>query len=466
MKIFNTMSRRLEEFEPLEGPSVRMYTCGPTVYNFAHIGNFRAYMFEDILRRTLKFCGYQVTQVMNLTDVDDKTIRGARAAGTSLDAYTRPFKDAFFADLAALGIERAEHYPAATDHIAEMLVMIARLLESGAAYRSEDGSIYFNVGKWAAYGKLAHLDMSGLKAGARVAHDEYDKESVSDFALWKAWDSEDGDVAWDSPWGRGRPGWHIECSAMSMKYLGESFDLHTGGVDNMFPHHENEIAQSEAVTGKPFVKYWMHCGYLLVDGTKMSKSLGNFYTLRDIFERGYSGREVRYVLLAGQYRQSLNFAFDALHAARASLARTDEFSSRLLEAAGGETQAGKLPAWAEAGQREFKASLENDLGVPEALSAVFQIVHAGNKDLAAGALGAKEALAVYDLLGDFDKVLGVLQKPEDVPPAEIAALAAERDAARKAKDWARSDQLRSRLQELGWQARDTRQGCRLRRGKS
>jgi len=463
MKIYNTLTRRVEELVPLEAGHVRMYTCGPTVYNFAHIGNFRAYMFEDILRRMVKYAGFRVTQVMNLTDVDDKTIRGAFAGNVSLDAYTRPFKDAFFEDLRKLNIEAAEVYPAATDHIPEMIAMIGKLFERGYAYRSDDGSIYFNVGQFAEYGKLAHLDMAGLRSGARVAQDEYEKENVADFALWKAWDPADGDVVWDSPWGRGRPGWHLECSAMSTKYLGPSFDLHTGGIDNMFPHHENEIAQSEGATGKPFVTYWMHCGYLLVNGTKMSKSLGNFYTLRDILQLGYTGREVRYLLLAGHYRQSLNFTFDALNAARAALARLDEFLNRLTAAAGN-SAAGTAPDWAEAGRTAFKDALFNDLNMSEALSAIFEMVHTGNRLLDGGGLKPADAAATLAVYLDMDRVLGCLQPAgEDQPPDEVLDLARQRGEARKTRNWPEADRIRLRLAELGWEVRDTPEGIKVRR---
>jgi cysteinyl-tRNA synthetase len=465
MKIYNTLARQIEEVRPLDGGRVRMYTCGPTVYNFAHIGNFRAYLFEDLLRRALQFAGFEVTQVMNLTDVDDKTIRGARAAGVSLDEFTRPFKEAFFADLARLGVEPAEHYPAATAHIPEMVALIGRLLASGHAYRSDDGSVYYNVARFPAYGRLAHLDVVGLRAGARVEQDEYDKENMADFALWKAWDPEDGDVAWDAPWGRGRPGWHIECSAMSMKYLGESFDIHTGGADNIFPHHENEIAQSEAATGRPYVRIWAHCGYLLVDNAKMSKSLGNFYTLRDLLGRGYSGREVRYALLAGHYRQPLNFTFDALGAARSALARLDEFTARLSAAAGRELRAGKPPAWAAEPAAAFRAAIENDLGMPDALGALFQMAHAGHRECDGGRVGPRDALAVLDLLAGLDRVLGFLVRPEDAPPPEVLELNRRRDAARAAKNWPESDALRAQLAAAGWEARDTPAGSVLRRAR-
>ncbi|NQT92281.1 MAG: cysteine--tRNA ligase [Lentisphaerae bacterium] len=447
----------------MEDDHVRMYTCGPTVYDFAHVGNFRAYMFEDILRRTLKLCGFRVTQVMNITDIDDKTIRGATAAGVSLTEYTSKYTQAFFEDLDALGIERAEHYPAATDHIPEMVDLVQRLLDGGCAYRSDDGSVYFDLSRFEAYGRLARLDREGLKSGARVAQDEYDKENVADFALWKAWDENDGDVVWDAPWGRGRPGWHIECSAMSMKYLGESFDVHTGGVDNMFPHHENEIAQSEAATGKPFVKYWMHCGYLVVDGGKMSKSLGNFYTLRQVMEKGYTGREIRYVLMSCQYRQQLNFSLEACEAAKASLERLVEFRARVALAAG-ETAGGTAPAWAVNARDLFKTALEDDLNVPEALGALFDMVHEGNRGMDGGELDPGEAAGVLGVLETMDSVLGVLKAEEAGGPGqEVEALVEHRRQARADKAWAESDRLRDEIAALGWEVRDTPNGQKLKR---
>ncbi len=333
MNVYNSLTRRVEELKPLEGNEIRLYTCGPTVYNFAHIGNFRAYAFEDILRRVVQFNGMKIRQVMNLTDVDDKTIRGANAAGVALTDYTKTYKDAFFADLKKLNIQPAEVYPAATDHIPEMIALVQKLMDKGVAYQSEDGSVYFKVREFPGYGKLAHIDFDNQRTGLRCAADEYDKENVGDFALWKAWEESDGPVGWDSPWGRGRPGWHIECSAMSMKYLGETFDLHTGGIDNLFPHHENEIAQAEAATGKEFVRTWMHCAHLRVNGEKMSKSAGNFFTLRDLLEKGYTGREIRYVLINAHYRTGLNFAFDALEDARKSLSRIDACVDRLARVA-------------------------------------------------------------------------------------------------------------------------------------
>ncbi len=462
MQIYNTLTRRKEPLEPIEPGRVGLYTCGPTVYNYAHIGNYRAYMFEDILRRTIKLHGFDVTQVMNLTDVDDKTIRGAIAAGKALKDYTAPFIEAFFEDLKTLSIEPAEVYPAATDHIPEMITLIERLIERELAYVSEDGSVYYAVSKFPGYGKLAHLKLEGLQAGARVAQDEYEKEHVGDFALWKAWDQDDGDVAWESPWGRGRPGWHIECSAMGMKYLGETFDLHTGGVDNMFPHHENEIAQSEGATGKPFVRYWMHNAHLRVNGEKMSKSLGNFFTLRDIIERGSSGREIRYVLINGHYRQTLNFTFAALDAARASLARLDEFMARVRKHAGDATS-GEIPPWAVQAENDFRTALGDDLNVPEGLAALFGLVGAGNRALDAGTCAAAEAVAVQGVLERMDSVLGVLAGAECAVARDPAVdlLLEQRAGARAARDWAESDRVRDALAELGWTVRDTPEGQQL-----
>jgi cysteinyl-tRNA synthetase len=457
------MSRRKEELRPLDGRRVRMYTCGPTVYDYAHIGNFRAYMFEDLLRRYIKFCGFEVVQVQNLTDVDDKTIRAAIAENIPLKEYTAKYIDAFFTDLAKLNIEPAEHYPAATDHIEDMIRLIETLVKKGYAYPSDDGSVYYSIDKFDNYGKLARLDREGMKSGARVEQDEYDKENAADFALWKAYVPEDGDVVWDSPWGRGRPGWHIECSAMSMSLLGESFDIHTGGVDNIFPHHEDEIAQSEAATGKPYSKYWMHCGYLIVDGRKMSKSLGNFYTLRQILDMGYTGREVRYELLSGHYRQSLNFAFKSLDANRAALKRLDEFLANIREAVGSETDTGPLPPWAADTRRRFTEAMDDDMNISGAMAALFDTVHAGNKAMAEHPLAAPEALAVFNLWKDLDTVLGFLIPREEAVPEEVTKLLEARAAARAEKNWAESDRIREALADLGWTVKDTPEGPKLRK---
>ncbi|MGE4490016.1 MAG: cysteine--tRNA ligase [Kiritimatiellales bacterium] len=459
-KVYNTMSRTQEELVPLKDNHVRMYTCGPTVYNYAHIGNYRAYMFEDLLRRWIQYKGFKVTQVQNLTDVDDKTIRGSRETGLPLRDYTQKYKDAFFEDLKTLNIQPAEHYPAATDCIPEVIAIIQKLSDKGLAYKSDDGSVYFAIDKFPEYGKLAHLDREGMRAGARVAQDEYDKENAADFALWKGYDEDDGDVVWDSPWGKGRPGWHIECSAMSMKYLGETFDLHTGGVDNIFPHHEDEIAQSEGANGTMYSKYWMHCAHLQVDGKKMSKSLGNFYTLREILEKGFSGREIRYELIGTHYRQSLNFTFASLNANRAALARLDEFYAKVKEAVGSETVAGELPDWAQTLATRFEEALDDDLNIAGALGALFDGVHEGNKNFP---MSGNVALAVSNLWKKLDTVLGFLEPPAVEAPAEIVEMANARVAAKKAKNFAEADRLRDAIAAAGWIVQDTPTGPKLKK---
>ena len=445
MKVFNSLSRRVEDLVPIEANTIRLYTCGPTVYNFAHIGNFRAYTFEDILRRVIQFNGMKIRQVMNLTDVDDKTIKGANAAGVKLTDYTKTYKDAFFADLRKLNIQPAEVYPAATDHIPEMIALVSKLMEKGVAYQSDDKSVYFKVREFPGYGKLAHIDFDNQRTGLRCADDEYDKENVGDFALWKAWEPSDGPVAWDSPWGKGRPGWHIECSAMSMKYLGETFDLHTGGIDNLFPHHENEIAQAEAATGKEFVKTWMHCAHLRVNGEKMSKSLGNFFTLRDLIEKGYTGREIRYVLINAHYRSGLNFAFDALEDARKSLARIDACVEKATD--------GETPDWAKKHLADFTAAVNDDLNIPKAFAALFELVRDAN---------GKGGSGVLPVFKRMDEVLGVIvfdnvRKTVEIP-AEIRALLDARAEARKAKNWAESDRLRDEIAAKGWLVKDSKDG--------
>ena len=466
MKVFNSLTRRVEPLVPLAENTIRLYTCGPTVYNFAHIGNFRAYTFEDVLRRVVQFNGMKIRQVMNLTDVDDKTIRGANAAGVALTDYTKTYKDAFFEDLKKLNVQPAEVYPAATDHIPEMIALVEKLVEKGVAYKSDDGSVYFAVTKFPGYGKLAHIDFDNQRTGARCAADEYDKENVGDFALWKAWEESDGPVGWDSPWGRGRPGWHIECSAMSMKYLGETFDLHTGGIDNLFPHHENEIAQAEGATGKPFVKYWMHCAHLRVNGEKMSKSLGNFFTLRDLLEKGYTGREIRYVLINAQYRQPLNFTFDALAAARASLARVDECVDALTETAWGAAPAA-APEWAAKAYDAFLAAVNDDLNTPEAFAGLFELIHAANIAMKEKTLAPGAAAAALALLDKMDHVFGLIRfgrAPKDEAiPADVAALVEARAAARAAKNWAESDRLRDEIAAKGYIVRDSKEGQKVKK---
>jgi len=460
LKIYNTMSRQLEELVPLENNHLRMYTCGPTVYNYAHIGNYRAYMFEDLLRRWLQYKGFEVTQVQNLTDVDDKTIRGSHETGLTLRDYTQQYKDAFFDDLKVLNIESAEHYPAATDCIPEMIALIEKLFEKGLAYKSDDGSVYYAIDKFPEYGKLAHLDREGMRSGARVDQDEYDKDNAADFALWKGYVEDDGDVVWDSPWGKGRPGWHIECSAMSEKYLGETFDLHTGGIDNIFPHHEDEIAQSEGANGCIYSKQWMHCAHLQVEGKKMSKSEGNFFTLREILDKGYTGREIRYELIGTHYRKSLNFTFDSLNANRAALARLDDFYAKLQECIDSETEQGELPGWAVEMEKCFAGALDDDLNIAGALGALFDGVHKGNKTFP---MNSKEALAISNLWKKLDTVLGFLEPPKEEVPAELIEMAEARASAKANKDWPEADRLRDAVAAAGWTIQDTPTGSKLKK---
>ena len=463
VRLFNTASRSIELFEPLdaEGRSVKMYTCGPTVYNFAHIGNFRAYIFEDLLQRHLEIRGYDVQRVMNLTDVDDKTIAGCKRCQVPLADFTQQFKDAFFSDLDTLRIKRAAHYPAATEpkYIERMIEMITELQSQDVAYQAEDGSVYFRIARFAKYGQLAHLNLDELRPSGRIQSDEYEKESVGDFALWKAWVPDDGDVFWESPWGRGRPGWHIECSAMATSLLGPQLDIHCGGVDNIFPHHEAEIAQSECITGKQFTKYWLHCAHLMVDGQKMSKSLGNFYSIRDLLERNYSGREIRYALLSVHYRLPLNFTLPGLDAARSALERLDAWGERLRLFAGDAPPAlGESPA-----KKRFLEALDEDLNISGALGHLFDWVRESNRALDAGSLTPAEAARV---LADFTSLNSILEfEPEAASvPAEVLALVQQREAARSARDWALSDELRADIARLGWQLKDTKLGPQLTRG--
>ena len=447
------MERRVMEFEPLKAGEVGLYTCGPTVYNFAHIGNFRAYMFEDILKRTLEYFGYKVHQVMNLTDVDDKTIRDSRAAGLPLRTFTEKYKKAFFEDIKSLNIEPAEIYPAATDHIPEMIKLIQILMDKGFAYQAEDKCIYFSIDKFPSYGKLAKIDRENQRAGVRINSDEYAKDSVADFALWKAWDENDGDVKWESPWGPGRPGWHIECSAMSSKYLGDAFDIHTGGIDNMFPHHEDEIAQSEAASGKKWVNYWLHCEHLMLNGEKMSKSLGNFYTLRDLQAKGWSGREIRWVLAGAHYRKKLNFTFDALAQARETLNRFTAFFSR-MRTVNSSGDGSEIKEQISSSLEKFGNAMADDLNTAEALAQLFDLSREANRLADSGVLSAAGAKAVLDAFRQFDRIFGCLdvdKEPEaEEIPAEITALAEARAAARKAKNFAESDRLRDEIAAKGY----------------
>ena len=461
VQFFDTYTRQLETFRPLdpEGKAVKLYTCGPTVYNYAHIGNFRAYVFEDLLQRHLEARGYVVQRVMNLTDVDDKTIRGCRNLGVRLADFTKTFKDAFFADLGTLRIKPAQAFPAATDYVERMIAMIADLEKKGIAYQAEDRSLYFRISKFADYGKLAHLNLDELRPSGRISNDEYEKESVGDFALWKAWDEADGDVRWDSPWGPGRPGWHIECSAMATALLGDEIDIHCGGVDNIFPHHEAEIAQTESCTGKKFVRTWLHCAHLMVDGGKMSKSAGNFFTLRDLLEKGWTGREIRYALITVNYRLPLNFTLDeGLPGARAALGRIDEWTRRLSEKA--TAPAGTLPGELAALVDGFFTALDDDLNISGAMGQLFDLIRDSNRALDAGTLDGPSVAA---LLAEWQRINSVLRFETDAVaiPAEVLALVEERQAVRAAKDFAASDRLRDAIAALGWVVKDSKEGPKL-----
>jgi len=461
LTFFNTYSRSREEFVPLEDGHVRLYTCGPTVYAPAHIGNFRAYIFEDILRRYLKFKGYRVTQVMNLTDVDDKTIRDSKARGISLNEHTRPFIDIFFRDIDRLNIERAEIYPRATEHIPEMVAMIKTLIAKGHAYESA-GSIYYRVASFPRYGALSHMKLDQLIEGARVDSDEYAKETASDFALWKAWSEDDGDVFWDTELGRGRPGWHIECSAMSMKYLGRSFDIHTGGVDNIFPHHENEIAQSEAASGVKFVNYWLHCEHLIVEGRKMAKSEGNFFTIQDLIDKGHNPLAIRYLLLATHYRQQLNFTADSLAAAAGAIARMRDFRDGIAEGKGIGLNP-EVKAAADKGLRDFETAMDDDLNISPALGAVFDFIREVNSIKAKKGISEDDSRYLQQALRRIDGVLGVVYIQEQALDSEIEDLIQKRQEARRAKNYAESDRIRKILDEMGIILEDTPSGVRWKR---
>src|SRR5437868_1089734 len=461
LRFFNTYSRQLEDFEPrdLAGRKVDIYTCGPTVYSRAHIGNFRAYVFEDLLQRHLELRGYKVRRVMNITDVDDKTIRGAREAGIPLTESTAQFKEAFFEDIETFRIKRTGEFPAATDqrYIDRMIAMIAMIISRGLAYQAEDKSVYFRINKFPDYGKLAHFDLTQLQSTGRVKHDEYDKEHIGDFALWKAWNEDDGDVKWDSPWGAGRPGWHIECSAMATTLLGDQIDIHCGGVDNIFPHHEAEIAQSEGVTGKKFVRMWLHCAHLLVDGQKMAKSLGNFYTVPDVLAKGYTGREIRYALMRVHYRTQLNFTWDGMKEARESLGRIDDWLARLRECAGDENaRIDNQPG------DEFEEALDDDLNISAALGFLFETIRDTNRAMDENKLDGKTAAAWLNWWNRINQTLRFESDGAELPE-EVKQLADQRAQARLAKDFRKSDELRDKLNALGWEARDTKDGQKITR---
>jgi cysteinyl-tRNA synthetase len=483
-KLFNTLTRSLQEFVPLDPVAKKtgMYCCGPTVYDFAHIGNWRTFVFGDLVRRFLEFKGFDVQHVMNITDIDDKIIKRVRESKTSLHDFTSKFETAFFDDLKTLNCRSPHQTPRATEHIAEIISIIEKLTARGIAYKAPDGSVYFSIEKYRAgghqYGQLVKLNFDEMRAGERVRSDEYEKEAVADFALWKARVPEDGSVFWPSPWGEGRPGWHIECSAMSMKLLGPSFDLHLGGEDLMFPHHEDEIAQSEGAEVQPqgqrFVKYWLHGAHLLVEGKKMSKSLGNFFTLRDLLVKGFTGREIRFLLLQAHYRETFNFTIEGLQAARASLMRIDECLGKLRETAGHPGSAGVSPASSHpscsakaapepAVVERFSSLLDDDLNIAGAWGVIFDWVRESNKRLAENKVDAPSAASALATWDKFDSILGVGVAAEQEIPAELSALLEARQAARKAKDFKRADAIRDELKAKGWTIEDTAKGPKLKK---
>jgi len=467
--LHNTLSNQTEPFVPQKPGEVTMYTCGPTVYDYAHIGNYRTFVFQDILRRFLRLRGFRLNHVMNLTDVDDRIIANAASKNVSIREYTEKFVQAFFADCKTLSIEAPEHWIRATDNIDSMVQLIERLQQKTYTYSSE-GSIYYRIAKFPDYGKLSRIDLSGIQAGARVDNDRYEKESARDFALWKA--PKPGEHSWETPIGRGRPGWHIECSAMAMKYLGETIDIHTGGIDLAFPHHENEIAQSEAATGKHFVRYWLHAEHLLVEGEKMSKSLGNFFTLRDLFAKGYKPSALRFALASVPYRRQLNFTFDSLQQAASAVERLRNFADRLAQ---GKFAPGKQRGMAERiakATEDFDAGLSDDLNTAQALAAAYDLVREANIAIDKGQFRQDDVAGAKQLLANFDRVFAVLEDndaaklgelgygkdADTLSDAEIEKLVAERQAARKQRDFASSDRIRQELADRGIILEDSRDG--------
>ncbi|HWQ55271.1 MAG TPA: cysteine--tRNA ligase [Bryobacteraceae bacterium] len=463
LRFYNTLTQQVEPFAPARDNTVRMYTCGPTVYDFAHIGNFRTFVFIDVLRRWLRATGLGIDHVMNITDVDDRIIQNAVAQHKPIDQYTATYTQAFLDDCATLRLERPEKLVRATAHIEQMVDAIRKLGESGHTYTS-DGSVYFRIGSFPGYGKLSHTDFGGMMAGARVDTDKYEKDDARDFALWKA--PKEGEPFWNADIGPGRPGWHIECSVMAIQYLGETLDLHAGGVDLIFPHHENEIAQSESLTGKPFARFWLHSEFLLVEGQKMSKSLGNFFTLRDVVARGYAPEAIRYLLASVPYRKALNFTFDGLKSAAVSIERLRNFKLRLETEKFAAGLNERLAARTSEAEAQFTEAMNNDLNTAEALGAVFEFVREANIAMDAGEFLSGNAAPAVSLLARFDSVFDALQPTATagfLPDAEVEALIAERADAKKRRDFARADQVRAQLLEQGIVLEDTKAGVRWKR---
>lgn len=464
LRFFNTLTRQQEEFHSIEDGKVRMYICGPTVWNFAHIGNFRTFVFGDVLRRYMKYKGYEVTHVFNLTDIDDRIINEAAKRNITIDEFTAPFINYFWEDFDALGNERPEVTPRATHHIPEMIGLIAKLLENGHAYES-DGSIYYRIAAFPEYGKLSRINFSGNITGGseRIDTDKYEKEDARDFALWKLV-GETEEPGWDAPFGRGRPGWHIECSAMSMKYLGETFDIHAGGMDLQFPHHENEIAQSEGATGKQFAKYWIHSEFLKIDDVTMSKSKGNFFTFRDLREQGYSALAIRYLLLSVPTRKQLNFTFEGLQGAESTVERLRNFRQAVTEAKVTKGSDLKVAERIQTAVSEFEAAMDDDFNTAAALADIHDLVREINTAIAGGRLFEDDRYSVLDAIGKFDSVLGIFGREEgEMLDAEIESLIEERGSARRERNFARSDEIRDLLSEKGIILEDTKDGVRWKR---
>ena len=461
MNLFNSLGRKVQAFVPIKEGEVKMYCCGPTVWNYAHIGNFRTFVFEDVLRRYLRFKGFRVRQVMNITDVEDKIIKGIKESHKPLKEHTRFYEAAFMADLQTLGIEQADVYPRATEHIEDMVRLINVLLDKGYAYRAPDGSIYFSVSKFKNYGALSGVRLDSLKPAGRVATDHYEeKMEAADFALWKAWDPDDGEVFWETELGKGRPGWSIECSAMSMKYLGDTFDIHTGGIDNKFPHHENEIAQSEAATGKKFVHYWLHSEPLNVSGSEMHKSVGNVVYLRDLTGAGWDPLVVRLFLISSRYRDPIDLTDSSLEQSKAQWERIAGFILRLKSVGASDAN---TPPVSEELVRQFEEAMDDDLNTPKALSALFTYVKRMNTLMDAGSVSQQEASKAIDALKRVDSVLGIMDFKDEELPRQLAELMAKRDDARRRKDFAESDRLRNELLAGGIIVEDTPTGSRWKR---
>ena len=461
IRFYNTINCKKVEFEPITPGTVKLYTCGPTVYDTAHIGNFRTFLFEDLLKRFLIFKGYEVYHVMNITDVDDKTIKRANTEGMTINELTLRYTKEFMNDIKLLKILPADKYPRATDHIVEMIQMIQTLEESGYAYETKDHSVYFRLDSYDSYGQLTKIDLTKQRATKRIINDEYSKDNPQDFALWKAWDDEDGKVFWESPWGRGRPGWHIECSAMSIKYLGNHFDIHCGGVDNLFPHHENEIAQTVCATGELFVNIWMHCEYLTVERGKMSKSEGNIFRISDLVEKDFSGETLRYILLNTHYRSKLNFTMDKKHEAVQVVQRITDLFDRLLSINKTVENDGSLPEE----YLQFEGALDNDLDTPGALAVFFEWVRTTNIKLDSGSLREKEAVTGLNFLDKVNSIFDLIQEKIEIPK-EILDLVNVRQKARQNNDWVLSDKLRDKIYDLGWTVEDTLTGQKCKPLKS